>query len=78
MFALFQDIKAIKRNDPACAGFEILLYPSLHTMIIHRLLARPMYILRFCFFARLFSQLNRFLTGVEIHPWGQDRWGLFY
>ena len=77
MRALFEDILAIRRHDPACHGIEILLYPSLHAMCIHRLLARPLYCLHIHLLARFFSQLNRFLTGVEIHPGAKIAGGLF-
>ncbi len=77
LLALFEDIKAIRRNDPACRGLEILLYPALHAMLIHRLLSRPMYLMRLCFLARFFSQFNRFFTGVEIHPGAVIAGGFF-
>ena len=77
MFALIEDLRAIRRNDPSCRGLEILLYPSLHAMLVHRLLTRPLYCIRLRFLARFFSHLNRFLTGVEIHPAAQIAGGLF-
>ena len=75
--ALIADIRAMRRNDPACRGLQLLLYPSLHAMCIHRLLARPLYMLRLHWLARFFSQLNRFLTGIEIHPGANIAGGLF-
>ena len=46
---------------------EILLYPSLHAVINHKIAhffqKRKLY-----FLARLFSQISRFFTGIEIHP----------
>ena len=77
MFALIQDIRAIRQNDPSCRGLEILLYPSLHAMLIHRLFSRPLYCIRLGLLSRFFSQLNRFLTGVEIHPGAKIAGGLF-
>ena len=77
MFALIEDLRAIRRNDPSCRGLEILFYPSLHAMLIHRLLTRPLYCIRLRLLARFFSHLNRFLTGVEIHPGAQIAGGLF-
>ena len=77
MFALIEDMRAIRRNDPSCRALEILCYPSLHAMLIHRLLTRPLYCIRLRLLARFFSYFNRFLTGVEIHPAAQIAGGLF-
>ncbi len=74
---LIEDIKAIKRNDPACRGLELLLYPSLHAMLIYRLVCRPLYLLHLKFLARFFSHINRFLTGIEIHPAVRIKGGFF-
>ena len=46
-------------------------------MIIHRLLTRPLSYLGLNFLARLCSQFNRLITGVEIHPKAQIEAGLF-
>ncbi|PLW80237.1 serine O-acetyltransferase [Candidatus Woesearchaeota archaeon] len=81
MMRLITDIKAIFRNDPALDGIikkvEFLLYPSLHIMILHRLIAHPLYLLKIPFFPRLVSQLARFLTGIEIHPGAKIEGGFF-
>ncbi|HII64835.1 TPA: serine O-acetyltransferase, partial [Candidatus Woesearchaeota archaeon] len=65
---MFDDIRAILRNDPAARGLEPLLYPGLHAIVAHRYLSHPLYRIRLRFLARLLSQVMRFLTGVEIHP----------
>ena len=44
-----------------------LLYPSVHALILHRL-AHRLYKKKRFFISRLISQLNRALTGIEIHP----------
>ena len=77
MFALFEDIKAIYRNDPACKNVEFLLYPSFHAMLAHRYLIYPLFQLRIPFLPRLFSQVLRFLTGIEIHPGASIKPGFF-
>ena len=74
---IFQDIKAIWRNDPAARGLEFILYACLHAMLFHRLISHPLYRLKLRFFARLFSQISRFLTGIEIHPGASIEGGLF-
>lgn len=76
-YYLYEDLKAIKRNDPAARGLEILLYPSFHAMIFHRLICHPLYKIRLYFIARLFSQISRFLTGLEIHPGAKIGPGFF-
>jgi len=65
---MFDDFRIIYKNDPAARGLQGFLYPGLHAIICHRYLAHPLYKIRLFFLARLFSQVARFLTGIEIHP----------
>jgi serine O-acetyltransferase len=65
---MFEDIKAIYKNDPACRNIEFLLYPCLHAIVIHRYITHPLYRMGVPFFPRLVSQVARFATGMEIHP----------
>ncbi len=74
---MFEDIKAIFKNDPAARGFEPILYPGLHTIIIHRYISHPLYHIKLKFIARLISQIMRFLTGIEIHPGANIGKGFF-
>jgi len=74
---MFNDIRAIYKNDPAAKGIQFILYPGLHSIILHRYISHPLYTLRLRFFARLFSQIGRFLTGIEIHPGAKIGSGLF-
>ena len=74
---MFEDIKAIYKNDPAANGLEPLLYPGLHAIIIHRYINHPLYKIKLRFIARLLSQIVRFLTGIEIHPGAKIGKGLF-
>ena len=73
---MFQNIKDyinnIKKNDPAArSAFEVIfLYPSVSASINHRL-THFLYKHKRYFLARLFSQINRFFTGIEIHPGAQ-------
>ena len=64
-----EDIKYIIENDPAARSkIEVfLLYPSVHALISHRI-AHCFYKYKMFFIARFISQLNRFITGIEIHP----------
>jgi serine O-acetyltransferase len=71
--SLFQllnsDWQAVRENNPSIGNrLEVLLcYPGFHALILHRgahwLYRRNLFLL-----ARLISTLNRFLTGIEIHP----------
>jgi serine O-acetyltransferase len=74
---MFDDIKAIFRNDPAARGLEFLLYPGLHAITFHRYVSHPLYVIKLRFFARLISQIMRFLTGIEIHPGAKIGKGFF-
>ncbi len=63
-----EEIKNIMERDPAARNvFEVLLYPSLHAIMLHRL-AHRLYQADIPFFPRLVSQISRFFTGIEIHP----------
>lgn len=71
-------MRAIKERDPAARStVEIfLLYSGVHALIWHRF-AHFLYKHHLLFLARMISQLNRFLTGVEIHPAAKIGHGLF-
>lgn len=72
------DIASIKRRDPAARNtLEILLlYSGLHALFWYRI--GHFFYRHHCFFlARLFSQLGRLLTGIEIHPGATIGRGLF-
>jgi serine O-acetyltransferase len=65
---LREDIRAIIRTDPAArSGIEVVLYPGLHAIILHRL-ANRLWTAGVPFLPRLISQISRFFTGIEIHP----------
>lgn len=65
---LRNDIRAIFINDPAARSLpEVLLYQGLHAIVLHRA-AHALWVRRVPFFPRLISQINRFITGIEIHP----------
>lgn len=62
------EIKNIMERDPAARNvFEVMLYPSLHAVLLHRV-AHRLYKANVPFFPRLISQVSRFFTGIEIHP----------
>ena len=63
------DIKAVSDNDPAAVStIEVILaYPGFHARELHRI-AHTLYRWRVPVLPRLVSHLNRFLTGIEIHP----------
>ncbi len=75
---LYADAKSIARRDPAARGTlqVILLYSGFHALVGHRL-ASFFYRHHRYFISRLISQLNRFFTGVEIHPGAKIGNGLF-
>jgi serine O-acetyltransferase len=54
----------------------ILTYPGLHALILHRL-AHKLYKKGFTTLARIISQFNRAVTGIEIHPGAKIGEGLF-
>jgi serine O-acetyltransferase len=74
---MFEDIKVIFKNDPAAKGIQFILYPGLHAIVFHRYISHPLYKIHLRFFARLISQISRFLTGIEIHPGAKIGKGFF-
>ncbi len=62
-------IKAYLKYDPASKSFleVLLLYPGPKAIFLYRI-AHFFYRIQFYFFARLISEIARFLTGIEIHP----------
>ena len=67
--AVREQIDTIFHADPAAKSvLEIIFcYPGFHAILLHRL-AHRMYLSGFYFPARFLSQINRTLTGIDIHP----------
>jgi serine O-acetyltransferase len=74
--SIFEDIKAIYRNDPAAKNIEFLLYPGFHAIFFHRFW-HIMYRIGIPFIPRLLSQITKFFTAVEIHPGATIGQGFF-
>ncbi len=66
---LREDVQCVFDRDPAARNaFEVLTtYPGLHALLIHRLSHR-MWNMGLKWFARWFSTIVRWFTGIEIHP----------
>jgi serine O-acetyltransferase len=64
-----EQIDTVFRDDPAAkSAVEIFLcYPGFHAVLLHRL-AHRVHAAGFRLLARVLAQLNRALTGIEIHP----------
>ena len=64
-----EDVQTVFRKDPAARSMlEVLTcYPGLHAIWMHRI-AHLLWRQELWFCARLLSHINRFLTGIEIHP----------
>jgi len=66
---LKSDIAIIKERDPAARGnLEIFLcYPGFQAIFLHRF-THKLWNLKLPLIPRLLSQINRSITGIEIHP----------
>jgi len=64
-----EDVSCVFERDPAArTKIEVLLtYPGVHAILFHRL-ANSLWRRGFRFMARLFSNLCRTLTNIDIHP----------
>ena len=67
--SLKEDIKTVFAKDPAARSVleVIFCYPGLHALWLHRV-AHFLWRRKLYFLARFLSHINRFLTGIEIHP----------
>src|SRR5438094_4196172 len=64
-------LDSVKSRDPAARSrWEILLYPGVIALGLHRV-AHWLYRGELFFLARLVNHLSRFLTAVDIHPGAQ-------
>jgi len=66
---LKEDIQTVFAKDPAARSVleVICCYPGLHALWLHRL-AHFLWRHKLRLLARIISHVNRFLTGIEIHP----------
>ncbi|OYY89563.1 MAG: serine acetyltransferase [Sphingomonas sp. 28-66-16] len=68
MQRLIAYLDSIKARDPAPRSrWEILLYPGVHALALHRV-AHALYRAELFFLARLVNHFARFLTAIDIHP----------
>jgi len=69
MSAVLDDLKAVKKRDPACRSTlqAALLYSGFHALFWYRI-AHVLHTHHCYFLARFISQTTRFFTGIEIHP----------
>ncbi|GJQ23180.1 serine O-acetyltransferase [Candidatus Brocadia sapporoensis] len=75
---LCEDIDVAFQNDPAARSkLEVLLcYPGIHALWLHRI-SHYLWARGWILLSRFISHINRFLTGVEIHPAAQIGRGVF-
>lgn len=65
---IIRDIKAVFHGDPAARNiFEVLMYQGLWAIWFHHI-AHFLFVIKIPVIPRFISQLNRFLTNIEIHP----------
>ena len=75
---LLSDLRAPLQRDPAATGWidVVLSYPGFHAITAHRFIHR-LYLAGIPIVPRFLSNLNRFVTGIEIHPAAQIGKGFF-
>lgn len=69
---IISDFNAVFERDPAARGFfglfeVIFTYAGFHAMFLHRI-THFLHQIRLPVIPRILSQINRFFTGIEIHP----------
>ena len=62
-------LESIIKRDPAAKSklALVIAYPGVKAVFFH-FITHKIWNFKFFLFARIFSQLSRFLTGIEIHP----------
>jgi serine O-acetyltransferase len=67
--AIREQIETVYHGDPAAKStLEIFFcYPGFHSILLHRA-AHRLHLAGFTLLARIVSQFNRTVTGIEIHP----------
>lgn len=75
---LMADLRAPLQRDPAARGAldVILSYPGFHALTMHRI-THAIYRTGIPLLPRFLSNLNRFWTGIEIHPAAKIAPGVF-
>jgi serine O-acetyltransferase len=75
---LKRDVEVVFERDPAARSIleVVFCYPGLHALLMHRF-AHVLWVRRIRFLGRLVSHVNRFLTGIEIHPGAHIGSGFF-
>jgi serine O-acetyltransferase len=66
---MFEDIRAVHKNDPAAHNYveTLLCHTPLHAIFLYRI-AHFLYRIHIPILPRLLSVLGHFWSGVEIHP----------
>jgi serine O-acetyltransferase len=66
--SLISYLDSVKSRDPAAQSrFDVLFYPGVWALGLHRL-AHWLWEGKLFFIARLLNHFSRFLTGIDIHP----------
>ena len=75
---LLADLRAPLERDPAARGWldVVLSYPGFHAIFLHRFV-HGLHGMRIPLLPRWLSNVNRFLTGIEIHPGARLGRGVF-
>lgn len=73
-----EDINAAFQNDPAARSrLEVILcYPGVHALCLYRI-SHYLWKKEWIILSRFISHINRFLTGIEIHPAAEVGRGVF-
>ncbi|MFN2449383.1 MAG: serine O-acetyltransferase [Candidatus Baltobacteraceae bacterium] len=76
--AIVEDLRAALERDPAARGplDVILSYPGFHALVLHRII-HALHASGLPLLPRWLSNMNRFLTGIEIHPGAKIGSGVF-
>lgn len=63
-----EEIRTIRKNDPACkSNLEVFLYPGFKVLIYYKL-SRFFYLKKHFLIARFLMEKGKRKTGIEIHP----------
>ena len=61
-------LETVQKNDPSLKNkLEVFLYPGFWVLVFYKI-SRYFYLKKYYFYSRLFMEIGKRVTGIELHP----------
>ena len=61
-------LETVQKNDPSLKSkWEVFLYPGFWVLVFYKI-SRYFYLKKYYFYSRLFMEIGKRVTGIELHP----------